>query len=87
MKVLEELWYGNIEPTEYDTSSCEEYKKVLEQVCSSEENLQATMDSEQKTLFIKYTDSVNQYHAIIECMLFQNSFRLGARMMLEVLEE
>ena len=29
MKILEEFWYGNIEPTEYDTSSCKEYKKLL----------------------------------------------------------
>lgn len=28
MKLLEEFWYGNIEPTEYDTSS-KEYKKLL----------------------------------------------------------
>ena len=27
MKILEEFWYGNIEPTDYDTSSCKEYKK------------------------------------------------------------
>ena len=26
MKILEEFWYGNIEPTDYDTSSCKEYK-------------------------------------------------------------
>ena len=25
MRILEEFWYGNIEPTEYDTSSCKEY--------------------------------------------------------------
>jgi len=29
MRILEEFWYGNIEPTEYDTSSCKEYKKLL----------------------------------------------------------
>ena len=87
MKILEELWYGNVEPTEYDTSACKEYKKLLEQICRSEEKLQATMGEEQKALFIQYTDCVNQYHAITDCMLFQNSFRMGARMMLEVLEE
>ena len=87
MKILEELWYGNIEPTEYDTSACREYKQLLEQVCRKEETLQATLGEEQKALFIQYTDSVSQYHAITDCMLFQNSFRLGARMMLEVMEE
>lgn len=30
MRILEEFWYGNIEPTEYDTSSCKEYKKLLD---------------------------------------------------------
>ena len=29
MRILEELWYGNIEPTEYDTIACKEYKEVL----------------------------------------------------------
>ncbi len=29
MKILEEFWYGNIEPTEYDTSPCKEYKELL----------------------------------------------------------
>ena len=27
MRILEEFWYGNVEPTEYDTSSCKEYKE------------------------------------------------------------
>ena len=32
MRILEEFWYGNIEPTEYDTSSTA-YKKLLELIC------------------------------------------------------
>ena len=87
MRILEELWYGNIEPTEYDTSACREYKQLLEQVCRKEEILQATMGEEQKALFIQYTDAVQRYAALTDCLLFQSSFRLGARMMLEILEE
>ena len=37
MRILEEFWYGNIEPTEYDASSCKEYKKLLELICRNEE--------------------------------------------------
>lgn len=29
MKLLEEFWYGNIEPNEYDTNACKEYKEAL----------------------------------------------------------
>lgn len=28
MRILEEFWYGNIEPTEYDTTACKELKEI-----------------------------------------------------------
>ena len=87
MRLLEEFWYGNIEPTEYDTSSYKEYKKLLELICRNEEKLRATMTDEQRELFSRYTDAVREYQTMAECLLFQNSFKLGARIMLEVMEE
>ena len=87
MKILEEFWYGNIEPTEYDTLPCAEYKEALQRISRNEEKLQATMTDAQKELFSRYTDCVQEFQTISECLLFQNSFRLGARMMLEVMEE
>ena len=86
MKILEEFWYGNIEPTEYNTSS-KEYKKLLELICRNEGKLKATMTDEQKELFEKYTDCVREYQTIMDCFIFQTRFKLGARMMLEVMEE
>lgn len=87
MRMLKELWYGNIEPSEYNTSSCEEYKKALCSIINSEEKLQSTFTDEQKKLFSQYTGAVREYQTMAECQLFQNSFKLGARMMLEVMEE
>ena len=87
MKILEEFWYGNIEPTDYDTSSCKEYKKFLELICSNEEKLQATFTDEQKELFFRYVDCVREFQTMADCLLFQHSFKLGASMMLEVMEE
>lgn len=87
MKILAEFWYGNIEPTEYDTSSCKEYKKLLELLCRNKEKLRATMTDEQKELFAKYTNCVREYQTLTDCLIFQNSFKLGARMVLEVMEE
>ena len=40
-----------------------------------------------KELFSRYTDAVREYQTMAECLLFRNSFKLGARMMLEVIEE
>ena len=87
MRLLEEFWYGNIEPTEYDTSSNREYKKLQEPICRNEEKLKATMTDEQKELFTRYTDVVREYQTMAGCLLFQNSFKLGARMMLEAMEQ
>lgn len=87
MKLLEEFWYGNIEPTEYDSSACTECKEALHLITKNEEKLMATMTDEQEDLFSRYTDAVREYQAMAECLLFQHSFRLGAKMMLEVMEE
>lgn len=84
MSLLEEFWYGNIEPMEYDTSLCKEYKKLLELISRNEEKFRATMTDEQKELFGKYTDCVREYQNIKDCLLFQNSFKMGAKMMVEV---
>lgn len=87
MKILEEFWYCNINPTDYDTSSCKEYKKLLELICRNEEKLQATMTDEQKELFSRYVDCVREFQTMADCLLFQSSFKLGARMMVEVMRD
>lgn len=87
MRLLEELWYGNIEPAEYDTKACSEYKEALRLIARNEEKLRATMTDEQKEIFSRYIDAVQDYQSIAECLLFQSSFKLGVRMMAEVMVE
>lgn len=84
---IEKTAYGNIEPTEYNTFPCAEYKEALQLISRNKEKLLSTMTDAQKELFSRYTDSVREFQDMAECLLFQNSFRLGARMMLEVMEE
>ena len=87
MKLLEELWYGNIEPTDFDADASKDYKEALRLISRNEEKLQATMTDEQKELFSRDMDCVREHQSMAECLLFQNSFRLGARIMLEVMVE
>ena len=87
MNVLEKLWYGNLEPSEFDSSSSKEYKELLHLVGRNEEKLLTTMTEEQKELFSKYSDAVREFQALAECLLFQRSFQLGARLMIGVMEE
>ena len=87
MSILDELWYGNIEPAEYDISSSKEYKEMLQLISRNEDKLLAAMTDTQKELFTKYADCVREYQTMAENLLFQNSFRLGARIMLEVMRD
>lgn len=86
MSILEEFWYGNLEPAEYDSSPSKEYKELLQLISRNEDKLLATMTDAQKELFSRYADCVREFQAMAECLLFQNSFRLGARLMLDILE-
>lgn len=71
MRILEEFWYGNIEPTEYDTSSCKEYKKLLELICRNEES--RTNQQQLKSDFILYLNGFSQnVQDIIKRFEFRN---------------
>ena len=39
MSVLGKVWYGNLDPSEFDSSSIKEYKELLHLVARNEENL------------------------------------------------
>ena len=85
MNILEEFWYGNIDPAEYDACPSSEYKELIRLISRNEDKLLATMTDEQKEIFSRYSDCVREHQTLAESLLFQNSFRLGARIMLEIL--
>ena len=41
MKILEEFWYGNLEPAEYDASPSKEYKDMLQLISRNEDKFSA----------------------------------------------
>ena len=48
MNILEEFWYGDLDPAEYDANSSKEYKELVRLISKNEEKLLATMTEEQK---------------------------------------
>ena len=67
--------------------ACMEYKKLLELICRNEEKLKAIMTGKQKELFEEYAECVRNCQIVTNRLIFQNGFKLDARMMLEVIEE
>ena len=64
MNILEEFWYGNIEPADYDATPSKEYKETLQLISRNEDKLLATMTDTQKELFTRYADCVREYQTI-----------------------
>lgn len=58
-----------------------------ERRCNNEEKLTATLTEEQKETFEKYKDCNREIYEICEKDAFLNGFRLGARIIIESVNE
>ena len=83
--VIEELWYGNIDPQTQRVEGNSEIKNLLNLMGKNRDDLSATLTDKQKEILEKYDDCVNEMYCIIERETFAYGFRLGARFMLESL--
>ena len=54
MRVLSELWYGNIEPQDRTIPRNGEYKKLLTKICEYEEQFRGIFSPEQQKDFEDY---------------------------------
>ena len=84
MDILEELWYGNITPTEYSRiDNNANYKEALNLVTQQQERLKATLTDEQKVLLEKLLTANEEFSNIIELDCFKVGVKLGARFTIE----
>lgn len=84
MDILENLYYGNLFPHEKCAKLDDETKELLGLLNRNEENLIANFFNEQKETFEKYKDCNREISEICERNAFLNGFRLGARIIIEV---
>ncbi len=85
--ILEELWYGNIDPHEQSYSRTPAIKELLELMQRNRAKLHEPMTEEQRETLEKYDDCVNEMHCIVEQEIFAYAFRLGGKLMLAVLTD
>ena len=84
--LLEDFWYGNINPQEQSTENNPEIKHLLNLMGRNRDSLSDTLTDEQKETLAKYDDCVNKMYGIIEREIFAYAFRLGGQLMLETLK-
>ena len=81
--VLEDLWYGNIDPHEAILTDNRHYKGLLALMGKNRDKLADTFTDQQKELLEKYDDVINEMHSITEVEAFSNGFSLAVRLMCE----
>ena len=77
--VLEDFYYGNIEPQELTTEITPKLKKKLSALVKKEEELTAMLPEKEKELFVNYVLAYNEFSSIGNSDSFISGFRLGAR--------
>ena len=77
--VIEELYYGNLEPQEVNSGLTPKLKKKLSALAKKEEELTAMLPEKAKELFANYVNSHNEFSSISNSDSFISGFRLGAR--------
>ena len=77
--IIEELFYGNLEPQELTTELTPRLKKKLRELVKKEEELTSKLSEEEKALFLNYTSAYNEFSSISISDGFVSGFRFGAR--------
>lgn len=74
MKILEELWYGNINPNERDIKPGSRLHKLGALIIRHEETLMPLLSEQAKDIYEKLRDCQSELHGINECEAFASVF-------------
>lgn len=81
--IIEELYYGNIAPSECSYRWAGEYEHILQLVTRNEEKLTETLTKAQKETFDKFKDNTSELNGMTEVTAFTLGFKLGLRLTAE----
>jgi len=82
MSILQELWYGNINPSE-DKEVSDDEKELVELIARHQEYLTSTFKGKELDVFKKYVECCEEYTSLVECQAFEIGFKLAVRLLNE----
>ncbi len=83
MTTLEDLYYGNIHPSERDIKKSSRESALLRLLLKNENDLIATLTEQQKEIFQKCKDAESEMYSVVQIQSFTEGFRLGMRLTVE----
>ena len=73
MNILEDFWYGNINPQEESKEHNREIRDLLTLMGRNRDALSSTLTDEQREVLEKYDDCVNEMYGLIEVAVFAHA--------------
>ncbi len=86
MTILEDLYYGNINPQERYIKRRSKADELVKVICKNEENLTSTLTEQQKGTFEKFKACYDEMTSITEREAFSDGFILATRIMAEIMQ-
>ena len=87
MLILEDLYLGDVRPSERSFKRNSQYAKALDEVVQAGDALIDTLTEKQKELFEDYMTAQREVNVLTDCETFIYAFRLAAKTMIDVLTE
>ena len=87
MQVLEDLYLGDVRPSDRSFMRNSQYAKALDEVVRAGDALTDGLTEEQKELFEDYMTAQCEVNVLTDCETFCLAFKLGAKIMLDVLTD
>lgn len=82
MSALQDLWYGNLRPSENREISKEE-KNLIESMAMQQENLFSSLKDNDLKIFKEYIEYNEKYASLVERQAFEIGFKLAVKLLTE----
>ena len=86
MTILEDLWYGNVRPTERSIVRGSKMDTLMKLLCQNEDDLMGGFTEKQKESFEKFKDCQSEITDYLETEAFTQGFTIAVKLMVEVMK-
>ena len=87
MLILEDLYLGDVHPSERSFKRNSQYAKALDDLVKAGDALTDTLTEKQKKMFEDNTTAQREANVLTDCETFIYAFRLAAKIMIDVLTD
>ena len=87
MYILEDLWNGDITPSERVIRTGSQYAQLQKQLVAAEEDFRKELSTEGKKAYEEFCRKQAELSEISECDCFIRGVRVGARLLLDIVAD